>query len=129
MKCLHIAANRLPEQLAEIENSLAVLEPQLQYKAMLICEEIITNQIRHADFQGRTPEIKVSIDTSDDKKLQLTFQDNAKAFNLIEHPDPDINADIDDRQPGGLGIYLSKKYAKELHYQYSNGCNTLEILL
>lgn len=129
MKYLHITSNTLHAQLAEIENHISSLDSQLQFKAMLIFEEVLTNQIRHANFEGRTPEIKVLIDTTEEKKTQFLFRDNAKEFNLVKYPDPDINADIDDREPGGLGIYLSKKYAKELCYSYDNGCNTLKIIL
>ena len=120
--------------LASIEtslNSLAkVLPEDKMYKANFICEEILTNLARHADFEGEKPHVTLSIDTSEtDDTLTLLFKDNSKLFNLLIFPNPQINLDIDEREVGGLGIFLTKKYAKVLEYHYENKYNLLKVIL
>jgi len=68
---------------------------------MFISEEILTNIEHYAEFLEKKPDIS------------LTLKDNAREFNMLEYPDADVDADIQNRELGGLGIYLTKKYAKK----------------
>ena len=47
------------------------------------------------------------------------------AFSNRENKDPDITLDIEDREIGGLGIFLVKKTMDELSYEYVDGQNIL----
>ena len=94
---------------------------------MFISEEILTNIERHAEFLVKEPDISLALQKAD--TIQLTFKDNAKEFNMLEYPDADVDVDIQNRELGGLGIYLTKKYAKEIHYFYKDGYNILKIIL
>ena len=105
------------------------LDPQQHYKAAFVFEEILTNLARHADFENRTPDVSFMLDTSEQEALRLTFRDNARSFNLLDHPDPEIGGDIEEKELGGLGIYLTKQYAKEIQYSYEHGYTILKILL
>ena len=126
---LQINPKEIEKTLLKIEQNIVALDEQKQYKIMLICEEILTNIIRHADFQDKTPQITITIKSSKQNITTFTCKDNSKEFNLLKHPDPVINEDIDKRKLGGLGIYLSKKYAKTLEYNYEDGFNVLKITL
>ena len=126
---LQIELNAIEKTLLEIEKKLVSLDAEHQYKARFICEEILTNLVRHADFEGRTPDVEVLIESSDEKHLQLICKDNSKAFNILNYADPDINVSLYDREFGGLGIYLSKKYAKTVNYSFEDGYNILKITL
>lgn len=46
-------------------------------------------------------------------------------YNPLESKDPDITLDIEDREIGGLGIFLVKKTMDELSYEYVDGQNIL----
>lgn len=46
-------------------------------------------------------------------------------FNPLELKDPDITLKAEDRQIGGLGIYMVKKSMDEVTYHYENGQNIL----
>ncbi|MBO6027376.1 MAG: ATP-binding protein, partial [Bacteroidales bacterium] len=43
----------------------------------------------------------------------------------LEQPDPDVTAKAEDRNIGGLGIYLCKKLMDSISYRYENGNNIL----
>jgi len=127
MHTIQMQLNRLKETLFEIEQLINPLDEKLKYKIMFIFEELLTNIVRHGDFQSRTPNIEISIEITNNESCRLECRDNAKAFNLLEHQDPNIKAEIEEREIGGLGIYLLKKYAKEIDYSYENGFNIVRV--
>jgi len=129
MKCLHVNPNDIAEILENIEQSISSLDDVLKFKIMLICEETITNQIRHANFENRVQDIEFCMDLSDIDNIILVFKDNAQKFNLLEKHNPDLTTSIEETNLGGLGIFMIKKYSKELTYSYKNGYNLLKVLL
>jgi len=98
---IQIQLNKLHEVFTTIEKYFSYLDIKLLYKIMFISEEILTNIEHYAEFLEKKPDIS------------LTLKDNAREFNMLEYPDADVDADIQNRELGGLGIYLTKKYAKK----------------
>ena len=122
-----IYLDNLEKTLSIIQEKLTSLEDKDSYRIMFICDEILSNLLRHANFLDKTPDASCEIILKN--SISLVFKDNAKEFNILDYPDPDTTLDIDERSLGGLGIYLSKKYAKNISYRYENGYNILEIEL
>ena len=58
-------------------------------------------------------------------EITLIFIDQGIPYNPLENKDPDITLDIEDREIGGLGIFLVKKTMDELSYEYVDGQNIL----
>ena len=58
-------------------------------------------------------------------EITLIFIDQGTPYNPLENKDPDITLDIEDREIGGLGIFLVKKTMDELSYEYVDGQNIL----
>jgi anti-sigma regulatory factor (Ser/Thr protein kinase) len=112
-----------------IEQLVPTLDSKQLYKATFICEEILTNLKRHADFEKRKPCVSLDLDSQEQEALMLTFKDNSKSFNLLNYPDPKIGGVLEEAELGGLGIYLTKQYAKSINYSYENDCNILKVLL
>ncbi|WP_035246625.1 ATP-binding protein [Desulfogranum mediterraneum] len=119
----------LSQALLEIEGGLSALPEDRRLKALLICEEIVTNQLRHADFEGRIPEISVQISMEKNEKIRLLFQDNGALFNPLQASDPDLSTELQDCTPGGLGIYLVKQSAETIRYSYEDEHSILEVTL
>ena len=130
----------IPIDLADIEQSLLLVEQDLEalvpnldpkqlYKATFVCEEILTNLQRHADFEEGKPDVSLNLDTTEQEALLLTFKDNAQPFDLLDYPEPKIGGDLEETALGGLGIYLTKQYAKNIQYCYENNYNILKVLL
>jgi anti-sigma regulatory factor (Ser/Thr protein kinase) len=57
----------------------------------------------------------------------LTLIDQGKPFDPLSKSDPDITKNADERDIGGLGIYMVKKTMDEITYEYLNGQNILKI--
>ena len=57
----------------------------------------------------------------------VTFVDAGKKYDPTKYKDPDIAAKIQDRNIGGLGIFIAKKFADEMLYSYQNKKNILKV--
>ena len=59
----------------------------------------------------------------------LQFRDNGVQYNPLERQDPNLNAPPEERDKGGLGIYIVKQYADDIEYEYKDNTNILTIKL
>ena len=57
--------------------------------------------------------------------IEAEVVDDAKAFDPLEAPDPDITADLEDRPIGGLGVFFVKTLMDEVRYRREDGRNHL----
>ena len=57
--------------------------------------------------------------------LTIKVIDKGVPFNPLEAPEPDITLTAEEREIGGLGIFLCKKMMDEVSYAYDDGCNIL----
>lgn len=93
----------------------------------LVIEEIFVNIANYA----YNPEVgKATFCIEFEEKpsaILMTFIDNGKPYNPLEKTDPDTTLDIDERDIGGLGIFLVKKNVDEIDYKYEGGKNILSM--
>lgn len=57
----------------------------------------------------------------------ITFIDNGMPYDPLSRKDPDTTLSAEEREIGGLGIYLVKKSMDEISYEYKDGKNILRI--
>ena len=97
----------------------------LQFKLRLSVEEVVENIVRYAYSSGNG---FMNVSTSvQDGILTITLKDGGKPFNPLEKEDPDVNAPLEEREIGGLGIFLCKQMMDAVEYEYADGCNILTI--
>jgi anti-sigma regulatory factor (Ser/Thr protein kinase) len=90
-------------------------------------DEIFSNIAGYAYAPG-TGEVTVSVTTaSSPPAVTLTFRDSGLPYNPLERPEPDITLSAEEREPGGLGIFMTKKLMDAVAYQYENGQNVLTL--
>lgn len=99
------------------------LAEDLKFKIRLCVEEVEENIL---DYSGSTW-VDVSVDSNTDK-LKIVFQDGGVEFDPLSNPEPDINASLEDRQIGGLGIFLCKQMMDGIEYFYEEGKNVLTMI-
>lgn len=86
------------------------------YAVELSMDEACTNVIEHA-YEGKDGgEIECTCD-HDDKKLTIIIHDHGKSFDPEGLALPDLDADLDSRPIGGLGIFLMKKLMDEVRFE------------
>jgi len=82
----------------------------------LSLDELITNIINYGYRDGLKHQIKIDLQLSE-TEIAVELRDDALPFNPLERPDPDINKKLDDRQIGGLGIYLVRQLMDQVEYR------------
>ena len=97
-------------------------------KIDLLIEEIVVNIIHYGCLGIEDSIIDVGLDTIDNKII-LEISDNGLAFNPLEQENPDVTTELDQRRPGGLGIFLVKQIVNEIQYERKDNKNTLHICL
>ena len=102
--------------------------PEKLFKIDLIIEELIVNIIKHGFKTVEKGAITVAMETAD-KTAVLKIRDNGIPFNPLQAEAPDVHLPLEKRAPGGLGIYMVKQMAKEIHYSHEAGENRTRLLL
>jgi anti-sigma regulatory factor (Ser/Thr protein kinase) len=100
---------------------------EVRLKMMLAIEEAVTNVINHA-FAGSPPPHLIRV------HLEITAElfaaeviDNGQAFDPTTAPDPDLTLPLEQRTPGGLGIYLMRNVTDRLRYSHGAAGNVLRL--
>ena len=97
---------------------MLALSEDLQFKFRLCVEEVEENILC---YSGSTW-VEVEVRREDDA-VSVRFSDGGVKFDPLSKPDPDINAPIEKRAVGGLGIFICKSMMDCLDYHFENGCN------
>ncbi|MGN1432452.1 MAG: SpoIIE family protein phosphatase [Ruminococcus sp.] len=107
-----------------IDNKLKELslDKSIANKIKLVTDEMYSNI---TNYSGAT-RAKVSFFKTD-KSIYLTFSDNGKPYNPLAKENPDTSLSANDRDEGGLGIYIVKKTASSIDYSNKDGFNILTV--
>ena len=94
----------------------------------LALEEWVANVINYAYPKGMRGHVEVTADVSEHKLLTLVVKDHGEAFDPTQYSEVDVDAELDDRQIGGLGIYLVRSIMDTLSYERTaDGYNRLTL--
>ncbi len=94
-------------------------------KMNIALDEIYSNIVKFsgADFA------KVTCGVENGNTAYLILADNGKPYNPLEREDPDITLSAEEREIGGLGIFMVKKSMTSIAYEYAGGTNNLTMKL
>ena len=97
----------------------------------LIVEELFTNTVEHGHRGDSDAPVQVALGVRDDALL-LRFEDGAPAFDprpQMATPPASLDAPVETRPLGGLGMHLVARLARDVRYAYEGGRNRLWIEL
>ena len=90
-------------------------------------DELFSN-IAHYAYNPETGYATVRVDVKKDPlAVEITFIDHGVPYDPLAKVDPDTTLSVDDRQIGGLGIFIVKKSMDAVNYEYKDGKNILTI--
>ncbi|SHK41065.1 Anti-sigma regulatory factor (Ser/Thr protein kinase) [Selenomonas ruminantium] len=98
-----------------------------QMQIELVVEEIFVNIASYAYGGGEGEAILRGRILEAPLGLELIFMDKGAPYDPLARTDPDVNAAMEDRGIGGLGIFLVKKNVDAIKYAYQDGQNILSI--
>lgn len=93
----------------------------------LILEELLVNIISYAYDEAGTGMIQIA-GIVDGSTVTLELRDRGREFNPLEREAPDIDAEIEDRPIGGLGIFLVTELASSVTYERVGDENVLRVV-
>ncbi len=122
-------SERLPEVLSFIEQHLeaCACPAKLRMQIAIAAEEIFVNIANYA-YAPKVGKATVRVEISEDPiRVTLIFVDNGKPFDPTKKNDPDISLPAEERDIGGLGIFMTKKIMDDVIYEYADGKNILTL--
>lgn len=109
------------------------------YQIHLISEEIILNIIKYA-YPEKTGDIEIKYEFKPNgnpdaegkverkAEMMIRISDQGIPFNPLEKDEPDISAPVDQRDIGGLGIFMVRNLVDHLSYERQNNQNVLILI-
>ena len=118
------------EQVIDAVEGLAEREewgPDFSYRVHLTLEELVLNVMDYGyDDDGQDIEIHL---TSDADAITIEIVDSGRPFDpLSDAPQPDLDAPVEERRIGGLGVHLVKTLMDRMDYKRENEQNHLTIV-
>jgi anti-sigma regulatory factor (Ser/Thr protein kinase) len=102
------------------------IPPETEYDLNLAMDEIITNVAKHAYPGGGEHQFTLQIAMSNEEFV-ARVEDDGMEFNPLEHPTPDLDAPLEERKEGGLGIFLIRQLMTSVEYQRVAGKNIITL--
>lgn len=97
---------------------------RIGYSLKVVVDEIYSNIVYYSG--AKTAEV---LFRDDAEKITLIFEDDGTPYNPLEAEEPDITAGIEERKIGGLGLFIVKKMAESVAYEYIAGRNQMTVIL
>ena len=100
------------------------LSEDLLFSVDMVIEEIFVNMV---SYNQSSADIQIEM-TALPNGIALSFMDfDVDRFDPLEIAAPDLMGDLDDREPGGLGMHLVLNTAKDVAYHYVDRASTLSM--
>jgi serine/threonine-protein kinase RsbW len=80
-------------------------------------EEIFTNLVKYG---GGEAEIEISLDRTSDRMIVRLTDFDVEPWDVTQAPDVDTTLPLEQRQPGGLGLHLTRKLLDGVDYEYED---------
>jgi len=118
--------DEIREFVAQIAREGGFTEKEI-YSLQLAADEAASNIIEHAYSGVSDADIDISCDMYSDA-LVITMHDVGMPFDPSAVKQPNLKADLSERQIGGLGVYLMRKLMDEVRYESNSQGNLLTMV-
>lgn len=120
----------IPEITESIESELEKIDCPMKMVIQInvAIDEIYSNIVKHGYSGNGGPATVKLIIEDEPKNIYIVFMDNGVKYNPLDKEDPDVTLSAEERNIGGLGIYMVKKTMDGMAYKYENGQNILTIM-
>jgi len=98
--------------------------PKIANKINIVFDEIYANIVNYS--KATLASVFYSIENG---KLRISFTDNGIPYNPLEAAEPDTTLSAEEREIGGLGIFMVKKMTESMEYEYTDGKNILTLVI
>lgn len=107
----------------QLENFDCPMKAMTQFSIAI--DEVFSNIALYAYPSGTGPVTIIA--EKEPSSISLCFVDEGTAYDPLKKEDPDISLSAEEREIGGLGIFMVKKIMDDVSYERKDGCNILTI--
>lgn len=125
-----IGASWLPALLCTLDAELAAagLDADCRSEVRLVSEELLSNALTHGTRGGCA--VRVGLEyTLESDRIRLRFEDDGTHFDPLAQNLPDVEAPLEERDIGGLGVLLVLELGRDPGYQRVDGLNLFTLWL
>ena len=122
--------DKLNEVMAFISEQLESLNCSMKATMQIevAVEEIFVNIANYA-YAPESGQATIQVEViNDPQAVVITFIDSGREYNPLAKDDPDVTLNAQERQIGGLGIFMVKKSMDQVDYKYEGGKNIFSIM-
>lgn len=100
---------------------------RIQRQIDVAIDELFGNIAQYAYDPAVGPAtVRVEV-TEEPLAVVITFIDHGVPYDPLAQADPDVHTPLEERQAGGLGVFLVKQTMDDVTYEYKDGQNILKI--
>ncbi len=111
---------------AELEKLNCPMKTVIQINVAI--DELFSNIVHYGYPDRKGPVTVKVVEKESPHAVCVRFEDEGIPYNPLQKEDPDVSLSADERQLGGLGIFMVKKTMDDLKYKYENGKNIMTII-
>ncbi len=98
-----------------------------QMQIDIAIDELFGN-IAHYAYSPEVGKATVRVEVQEEPlSVVITFIDHGVPYDPLKRDDPNVTLSAEDREIGGLGIFMVKKSMDDVSYEYRDGQNILSI--
>ena len=91
-------------------------------------DEACTNIIQHAYSPEEEGKIEIRCKVMNDNKCAVSIKDQGKPFDQTLNAPVDTTSGLEERKPGGLGLFFIRELVDEIYYEYKGGFEVLTMV-
>ena len=122
VKNIDVVTAFVNEQLEKVDCPM-----KIQMQIDVAIDEIFGNICHYAYPLGEGDAIVCVGMQEEPRAVVMTFMDSGIPYNPLEKEDPDTTLSAEEKEIGGLGIFIVKKTMDEISYRYENEKNILTV--
>ena len=117
--------DRLSEQLSLAGQRWKLSEKTI-FQINLVLDELFTNIVSYGFDDTLDHSIVISLEY-DGERMQITMTDDGHAFDINQADNPELDISPDQKDVGGLGIFLVRQYVDDISYKREKGKNIIKL--
>ncbi len=102
------------------------LSSEVIYDVRLALEEVVSNIINYGFEDNYEHQISIEMNLQGET-LTMKIKDDGKPFNPLEVKSTNLEKPFDEREIGGMGIYIVRKLMDNILYKREEGNNVLQL--
>ena len=103
------------------------VDSKIKTQIAIAVEEIFVN-ISNYSYEKSDGDVIIDVEVNEETlDLEISFIDEGIKFDPLNAENPDTTLTVDERNIGGLGIFMVKKLVDEVSYRYQDNKNILTL--